>query len=240
MKSKVEIIYHDNAIIVVNKPPNLLSIPDRYAPQLPNVLGFLRDKFDEVYTVHRLDKPTSGVMCFAKTAEAHKSISTQFQERSTSKIYLALVDGKPLRKEGVINKPIAQNQVNSSKMIIAERGKPSITAYKVVEEFRHYALVEADIKTGRTHQIRVHFQSMGHPLAIDELYGKRERLYLSEIKSGYNIGKFDTERPLMSRTTLHANRLTIQHPQTGEEMAFEAPLHKDFAAIVKQLRKWGK
>ena len=179
-------------------------------------------------------------MCFAKTAEAHKSISTQFQERSTSKIYLALVDGKPLRKEGIINKPIAQNQVNSSKMIIAERGKPSITAYKVVEEFRHYALVEADIKTGRTHQIRVHFQSMGHPLAIDELYGKRERLYLSEIKSGYNIGKFDTERPLMSRTTLHANRLTIQHPQTGEEMAFEAPLHKDFAAIVKQLRKWGK
>lgn len=240
MKSKVEIIYHDNAIIVVNKPPNFLSIPDRYAPQLPNVLGFLRDKFDEVYTVHRLDKPTSGVMCFAKTAEAHKSISTQFQERSTSKIYLALVDGKPLRKEGIINKPIAQNQVNSSKMIIAERGKPSITAYKVVEEFRHYALVEADIKTGRTHQIRVHFQSMGHPLAIDELYGKRERLYLSEIKSGYNIGKFDTERPLMSRTTLHANRLTIQHPQTGEEMAFEAPLHKDFAAIVKQLRKWGK
>ena len=240
MKSKVEIIYHDNAIIVVNKPPNFLSIPDRYAPQLPNVLGFLRDKFDEVYTVHRLDKPTSGVMCFAKTAEAHKSISKQFQDRSTSKIYLALVDGKPLRKEGIINKPIAQNQVNSSKMIIAERGKPSITAYKVVEEFKHYALVEADIKTGRTHQIRVHFQSMGHPLAIDELYGKREQLYLSEIKSSYNIGKFDTECPLMSRTTLHANRLTIQHPQTGEQMAFEAPLHKDFAAIVKQLRKWGK
>lgn len=240
MKSKVEIIYHDNAVIVVNKPPNFLSIPDRYAPQLPNVLDFLRDKFDEVYTVHRLDKPTSGVMCFAKTAEAHKSISKQFQDRSTSKIYLALVDGKPLRKEGIINKPIAQNQVNSSKMIIAERGKPSITAYKVVEEFKHYALVEADIKTGRTHQIRVHFQSMGHPLAIDELYGKREQLYLSEIKSSYNIGKFDTERPLMSRTTLHANRLTIQHPQTGEQMAFEAPLHKDFAAIVKQLRKWGK
>lgn len=240
MKTKVEIIYHDDSIIIVNKPPNFLSIPDRYAPQLPNVLGYLRDKFEEVFTVHRLDKPTSGVMCFAKTAEAHRIISKQFQERSISKIYLALVDGKPLRKEGVIDKPIAQNQVNSSKMIIAERGKASITEYKVIEEFKHYALVEADIKTGRTHQIRVHFQSIGHPLAIDELYGKREELYLSEIKSHYNMGKFETERPLMSRTTLHANRLTILHPVTGKTLAFEAPLHKDFAAIVKQLRKWGK
>lgn len=240
MKTKVEIIYQDEAIIVVNKPPNFLSIPDRYAPQLPNVLGFLRSRFEEVFTVHRLDKPTSGIMCFAKTAEAHKNLSTQFQERTVSKIYLALVDGKPLRKEGIIDKPIAQNKVNSSRMIIAERGKRSITEYKVIEEFRSYALVEADIKTGRTHQIRVHFQSLGHPLAIDELYGKRETLYLSEIKSNYKIGKFDAERPLMSRTTLHANKLTIQHPTTGEALAFEAPLHKDFAAIVKQLRKWGK
>lgn len=240
MKSKVEIIYHDESVIIVNKPPNFLSIPDRYARQLPNVLGTLREKFGEVFTVHRLDKPTSGIMCFAKTAEAHKHLSEQFQERTVSKIYIALVDGIPLRKEGIIDKPIAQNKVNSSRMIIAERGKRSITEWKVIEEFRKYTLIEANIKTGRTHQIRVHFESLGHPLAIDELYGKRETLYLSEIKSNYKIGKFDSERPLMSRTTLHANKLTINHPITNEVLVFEAPLHKDFAAIVKQLKKWGK
>ncbi len=240
MKSKVEIVYHDEAVIVVNKPPNYLSIPDRYAPQLPNVLGFLKSQFEEVFTVHRIDKPTSGIMCFARTAEAHKELSNQFQERTVQKIYLALVDGKPLKKEGIIDKPIAQNKVNAAKMIIADRGKPSVTHFKVVEEFRQYALVEAEIKTGRTHQIRVHFLSMGHPLAIDELYGKREKIYLSEVKSNYNIGKFEDEQPIMSRTTLHANRLTFNHPTTGELMHFEAPLHKDFAALMKQLRKWGR
>jgi 23S rRNA pseudouridine1911/1915/1917 synthase len=101
-------------------------------------------------------------------------------------------------------------------------------------------LMAADIKTGRTHQIRVHFESMGHPLAIDELYGKREQLYLSEIKNKYKIGKYQTEKPLMSRTTLHANKLQIMQPTTGEILKFEAPLHKDFEAIVKQLQKWGK
>lgn len=240
MKSKVELIYHDEAVIIVNKPPNYLSIPDRYSPQIPNVLGFLRAQFEEVFTVHRIDKPTSGIMCFAKNAEAHRNLSSQFQERTVQKIYLALVEGKPLKKTGIIDKPIAQNKLSASRMVIAERGKRSITHYKVIDEFRHFALVEADIKTGRTHQIRVHFQSMGHPLAIDELYGKREQLYLSEIKSKYKLGKFEDERPLMSRTTLHANKLSIDHPVTGERLNFEAPPHKDFAAIVRQLRKWGK
>jgi 23S rRNA pseudouridine955/2504/2580 synthase/23S rRNA pseudouridine1911/1915/1917 synthase len=240
MKSTVEIVYQDSDLVVVNKPPNYLSIPDRYAAQLPNVLGFLRTKFEEVFTVHRIDKPTSGIMCFALNAEAHKHLSNQFQERTVQKIYLALVDGKPLKKEGIIDKPIAQNQMNKARMVIAERGKISVTHYKVIEEFRDYALVEADIKTGRTHQIRVHFESMGHPLAVDELYGKREQIYLSEIKNRFKIGKYQTERPIMSRTTLHANKLQLIQPSTGEVLHFEAPLHKDFDAIVKQLQKWGK
>ncbi len=240
MSESVKIIYQDDHIAVVNKPPNYLSIPDRYAPQLPNVLGFLRNKFDEVFTVHRLDKPTSGIMCFALNAEAHRHLSKQFQERTVQKIYLALVEGKPLIKEDIIDKPIAQNKLNASRMIIAERGKPSVTHYKVIEEFKEFTLVEADIKTGRTHQIRVHFQSMGHPLAVDELYGKRENIYLSEFKSKYKIGKYQTERPIMSRTTLHANRLQIMHPESNEVLNFEAVLHKDFDAVVKQLRKWGK
>ncbi len=240
MKNKVEIIYQDDAIVIINKPPNYLSIPDRYAPQLPNVLGFLKSKFEEIFVVHRLDKATSGIMCFALDAETHRHLSKQFQERTVRKFYMTIVDGKPLKKEGEINKPIAQNKVNSSKMIIAERGKPSLTLYKVVEEFKDCALIEAEIKTGRTHQIRVHFESTGHPLLVDALYGKQDALYLSDIKSKYKIGKLDIERPLMSRTTLHAFKLILEHPKTEEILTFEAGFHKDFAAVLKQLRKWGK
>jgi 23S rRNA pseudouridine1911/1915/1917 synthase len=237
LKAKVEIIYKDDSLLLVNKPPNFLSIPDRYAPQLPNVLGWLKAQFAEVFTVHRLDKETSGIMCFALNAEAHRELSRQFQERTVEKFYLTLVDGKLLKKEGIIDKPIAQNQVNSAKMIIAERGKPSVTLYKVLEELHDFSLIEAEIKTGRTHQVRVHFQSTGHPLVVDKLYGKYEELYLSDLKNKYRIGKFEEERPLMSRTTLHAWRLCLNHPDTQERLTFEAPLHKDFAAVLKQLRK---
>ncbi len=240
MKTKVEIIYHDEDIVIINKPPNFLSIPDRYAPQLPNVLSFLKNKFGEIFVVHRLDKATSGIMCFALNAIAHRHISNQFQERTVRKFYLTLVDGKPLKKEGEINKPIAQNKVNSSKMVIADRGKPSLTLYKIIEEFKDCSLIEAEIKTGRTHQIRVHFQSTGHPLLVDELYGKQASLYLSDIKNKYKIGKLDLERPLMSRTTLHAFKFILDHPTTAERLTFEANFHKDFKAVLKQLRKWGK
>jgi 23S rRNA pseudouridine1911/1915/1917 synthase len=240
LKTKVEIIYQDEDIVLINKPPNYLSIPDRYATQLPNVLGFLKTKFEEVFVVHRLDKATSGIMCFALNAAAHRHISDQFQERTVRKFYMTLVDGKLIKKEGEINKPIAQNKVNSSKMIIAERGKPSLTLYKVVEEFKECSLIEAEIKTGRTHQIRVHFESTGHPLLVDELYGKQAALYVSDIKNKYKIHKLEVEKPLMSRTTLHAFKFILEHPTTSEIMTFEAGYHKDFAAVLKQLRKWGR
>ncbi len=241
MKIKPTIVFEDEEIVIVNKPANFLSIPDRFKHDLPSVSKWLQQGREEIYTVHRLDKVTSGILCFAKTKESHKKLSKQFQERTVHKVYLALVDGIPMHETGTIDKPIAENMAQRGKMIVAKRGKPSLTTYKVVETFQNFSLVEAQIHTGRTHQIRVHFQFIGHPLAIDELYGRRTAFYLSEVKRNkYVQGKYQEERPLMSRSTLHAYKLTFNHPTTGEEMTFSADLPKDFSAVLKQLRRWGK
>ena len=165
----------------------------------------------------------------------------QFEARTVDKIYLALVEGTVHKEEGEINQPIANNMRDKGRMIIAKRGKPSLTLYKVVERFKNYTLVEANIKTGRTHQVRVHFEVIGYPLAVDSLYGRKDAFLLSEVKmKKYRRGKdVIEEKPLMSRTTLHAAKVTFNHPTTNESMTFEAELPKDFRAVLNQLRKWG-
>ena len=239
MKNKPEIVFEDEEIIIVNKPPFFLTIPDRFARERPNVQAFLSASRGEVFVVHRLDKETSGILCFAKNAEAHKNLSKQFQERTVEKIYLTLVDGQMHQTEGTIDKPIGPHPAGDGRMMIAKSGKPSITHFKVKEQFQNFALVEAEIKTGRTHQIRVHMKAIGYPLAIDAIYGSRESFLLSEIKGRrYNLGKLQEERPLMTRSALHAFRLVLDHPVTGTRLSWEADLPKDFGAVVKQLQKW--
>lgn len=242
MKRPYDILFEDDSIVIVNKAPGVLSIPDRFEPDRPNLKSFLESRYESILVVHRLDRETSGVICFARTPEAHRDLSQQFEERSVRKFYLALVDGIPAPPEGQIDAGIARHPTQAGKMIASTKGKEALTLYRVIETFRHFALVEAEIKTGRTHQVRVHFQSIGHPLAVDPLYGRRSGFLLSEIKGkDYRQGKFqDEERPLMARTSLHSLRLTLRHPVTGREQSFEAPLPKDFEAVVKQLRKWGK
>jgi RluA family pseudouridine synthase len=166
----------------------------------------------------------------------------QMEHHTADKFYLALIDGALHHEEGEIDKPIGEHYSIPGKMAISNGGKPSLTFYRAVERFQRFTLVEAQIKTGRTHQIRVHFQSIGYPLAIDALYGRREQLFLSEIKGKkFKLGKFtEEERPLMERTSLHSSRLRLQHPVTGEMMEFKSELPKDFAAVLNQLRKWGK
>lgn len=242
MKLKIDIIHEDEALLVVNKPAELLTIPDRFDATKLNLVGLLAQHYPEkIWVVHRLDRETSGIICFAKTEEAHKNLSHQFFDRTVDKIYLALVDGKPNPLEGTINAPIGPHPTLPGKMTVIRGGKSAITDYKVLEVFKAYSLVEATIHTGRTHQIRVHFKHLGYPLAVDPLYGKRVGFYLSEVKNRkYQLGKEQEERPLMSRTTLHAFRLTLDHPNTGERIAFEAALPKDFQAVVSQLEKWGR
>lgn len=236
---RYELIHEDEHFLVVNKPAGLLTIPDRSGNK-DNLLNALERKYAKVFIVHRLDRETSGIICFARTEAAHRNLSLQFEHHTADKFYLALLDGVLHHDEGEIDKPIGEHPAVSGKMAIVNSGKPSFTFYRVLERFKHYTLAEALIKTGRTHQIRVHFQSIGYPLAVDALYGRRPAFYLSAIKGkAYKTGKYsEDERPLMDRTSLHSSRLRIDHPATGERMEFKAELPKDFAAVLSQLRKW--
>lgn len=241
MNLKPEIIHEDEHLLVIHKPAGLLSIPDRNGSQL-SVLNILQKQFGTVFTVHRLDRETSGLLCFARNEAAHRHLSMQFEHHTADKYYHALLDGVMHHEEGEIDKPIGEHPVISGKMaIVHQGGKPSLTFYRTLERFKRFTLVEALIKTGRTHQIRVHFQSIGYPLAVDALYGRRSAFMLSGIKGkSYKSGKFSgAERPLMERTSLHATRLRIDHPHTGERLEFISEFPKDFAAVLTQLRKWG-
>lgn len=240
MKISYTILHEDADLILVNKPSGLLTIPDRFDATKPNLQAQLAEQFGTIYVVHRLDRETSGVICFARNEAAHRNLSIQFEQREVEKIYYALVEGR-LAAGGEIDESIAPHPFIKGKMIAHKRGKASLTLYKSIERFKNYTLAEVSIKTGRTHQIRVHFSAIGHPLAIDSVYGRKETFLLSEVKrKRYNIGKGQEERPLMSRTTLHAYHLQVTHPSTGEKLEVEAPLHKDFSAVLKQLRKWAK
>jgi len=235
-----ELLHEDEHLLVVNKPAGLLTIPDR-AGTKESLLGLLERRYGKVFVVHRLDRETSGILCFARTAEAHRHLSMQFEHHTADKYYYALLDGELHHEEGEIDKPIGEHPVVPGKMAIVRNGKPSLTFYRLAERFPRFTLVEVLIKTGRTHQIRVHFQSIGYSLAVDALYGRRAAFYLSEIKGKtYKTGKHtEEERPLMERTSLHAARLRLDHPATGERMEFKTELPKDFAALLKQLRRWG-
>ena len=241
MAKKYDILFKDEHLIIVNKPAHTLTIPGRAGGNGDSLAEFLVREFGESFVVHRLDKQTSGVICFARTKEAHRNLSMQFQNRTVQKKYLVLVDGAMHQEEGEIDKGIAPHPVIAGKMAISPKGKKALTLYKVKERFRRLTLVEADIKTGRTHQIRIHFQSIGYPLVVDKLYGRNTELMLSAIKvRGFRQSKSKEARPLIDRSTLHAHTLTIKHPVSGEKMQFEAPLPKDFRAVLSQLRKWGK
>lgn len=241
MKDKPTIIFEDEDLIIVNKPANFLTIPDRFKHELPSVRRWLEEERGEIFVVHRLDRETSGIMCFAKNAASHKHLSKQFQERTAQKFYWAIVDGVPMKEMGLIDKPIAENMAHRGRMIVAKRGKESSTTYKVLETFKGFSLVEAEIHTGRTHQIRVHLAFIGHPLMIDTLYGKRSEFLLSEIKKRkYVQGKNTEERPLMSRSTLHAHQLILTHPTSEERLTFISDVPKDFNAVLNQLRRWAR
>lgn len=240
-KRAFEILYEDEHLIAVEKEADLLTIPDRFNPEKPSLLSFIRHyRPDEhIMTVHRLDRETSGVICFAKNPVAHQHLSLQFQHREVKKFYHALLEGNLPKDEGVIDEPIAPSTTKGGRMIVAPWGKPSTTFFKVIERFRNYTLVEAELITGRTHQVRVHFAATGYPLAVDAMYGNQSGFYLSAVKGrGYQIGKGQEELPLMSRVSLHAVSLMVKHPVSGESLTFEANYPKDFRAVITQLRKW--
>jgi len=236
--STAQVLYEDDAIVVINKPAPLLTIPDHFDRTLPNLAEMLRETYGEIFIVHRLDRDTSGIVVFAKTEAAHRQLSRQFEAHTVRKTYLALAEGCLKEEEGVVRHPVADDPANPGRSRIDERhGKESETAYRVIERFTNATLLEATPRTGRLHQIRVHLRSMGHPLLLDPVYGFHEAVFLSQMKHNYKLTA-ESEAPLMSRLSLHAATLSMVHPITGEPVTFEAPAPKDFEGLLKQLRKF--
>lgn len=228
-------IFENEDFLAVSKPSGLLSVPDRMQSEA-SLKDMLKNKYGEIYTVHRLDKDTSGLILFAKNADVHKQLSLLFQHRTVQKLYVGFVLGNMAPSEGTISAPIREHPAKNGTMIADEKGKPSLTEYKTLESFRNYAFVQFQIHTGRTHQIRVHSKYLGHPIVADKLYGTGEPLLLSVIKRKFHLSKNESEeRPLLGRLALHSYRISFQ--LNDIPYSIEAPLPKEFSATLQQLRK---
>lgn len=235
-KYNPEIVFENDSFVAVNKPAGLLSIPDREQTQT-SLKDILLEKYGAIFTVHRLDRDTSGIIIFAKNEAAHKYFSGLFEGREIEKYYLGLVHGIPSPKKATIDAPIAEHGVQKGFYIVHQRGKPSVTDYEVMEENKLFSLVQFKLHTGRTHQIRVHCKNIGHPLACDELYGDGKPVLLSSIKKKYKLSKHDEEeRPMLNRLALHSYRLKFTDAD-GKPVELEAGLPKDIKALLQQLKK---
>ncbi len=231
-----EIVLENEFVVILNKPSGLLSIPDREGKE-PSVKSMLIAKYGNIFTVHRLDKDTSGIIVFAKTEAAHKLLSVAFEERQVQKYYEGIVTGTLYEKEKTISEPILEHPAKNGTMIIHQKGKPSVTDYKVLEEFKRFSYLQFQIHTGRTHQIRVHMKNEGHPIICDPLYGDGAPVLLSALKKKFKLSKNEEEeRPIMNRLALHASRLVIELPDFPL-IDIKAELPKDMRALLQQLRK---
>jgi 23S rRNA pseudouridine1911/1915/1917 synthase len=230
------ILYEDADLVVIDKPAGLVVHPAAghadstlvnallfHVRDLSGVGGELRPGI-----VHRLDKDTSGVMVIAKNDEAHRALSAAWNSEHVRKEYVALVYGAPDPDRGTIDAPIARDPHNRKRMAVVAGGRRAITDYETIERFRYVSLVRCRLRTGRTHQIRVHMKKLGHPIVGDPIYSgpqwrgipdKRAQKVLSSLK----------------RQMLHAVSLTIQHPRSGDRMTFEAPMPNDFTALIDHL-----
>ena len=237
MKIAEIIIAETEDWIALNKPSGLLSIPDREGKEI-SLKKMLIEKFGNIFTVHRLDKGTSGVIIFAKNEIAHKYLSQQFEIRETEKIYQGIVTGSPENKKGAINAPMMEHPVKKGTMVINRKGKEAVTDYEVIDDFKIYSFLQFQIHTGRTHQIRLHTKDMGNPIVCDELYGDGKPVLLSSLKKKFNLSKNELEeRPILNRLALHALSLKFTN-MNGEPTVLMAPVPKDMKAFLQQLSKW--
>jgi 23S rRNA pseudouridine1911/1915/1917 synthase len=236
----LDILFEDKSLVVLNKPAGLVVHPaagheehtlvnallHHCQGSLSGIGGVARPGI-----VHRLDKETSGCLVVAKNDETHLALSKQFAERTVGKIYDALVIGRLARDAGEIHAAIARHPTHRKRMAVHDDsdGRAAHTSYRVVEHFAHATHVEAEIHTGRTHQIRVHFQFLGHPLVGDGTYGAKPNKKFAEL----------TGCPA-PRVLLHARKLSFVHPRTGKNVKFTAPLPDDYSAALDFLRKLDK
>ncbi|MDU5105651.1 MULTISPECIES: RluA family pseudouridine synthase [unclassified Clostridium] len=227
-KLDLNIIYEDKDIIVLNKPQGVVvhPAPGNYSGTLVNGLLYHCNDLSGINgvirpgIVHRIDKDTSGILVIAKNDEAHNVLAEQFKEHSIKREYYALVEGKFSKLEGTIDKPLGRNKKDRLKMAIVEDGKRAVTHYKVLEQYNNNtSLIKCILETGRTHQIRVHMASIGHPLVGDPLYGSKKQ-------------KFK-----LNGQVLHAKTLGFIHPTSKEYMEFDSELPKYYLDLLEILRK---
>lgn len=224
----LDILYEDKDILIVNKPKDMVvhPAPGHYEGTLVNAIMFhCKDELSGINgvlrpgIVHRIDKDTTGSIIICKNDEAHRKIAQQLKEHSITRKYRAIVYGRIMEEEGTVNAPIGRHPTDRKKMAINEKnGKPAVTHYKVLERFDKYTYIECQLETGRTHQIRVHMTSIGHPLLGDEVYGNAKCPFKLEGQ------------------TLHAMTIGFIHPTTGEYVEYEAPLPEYFEHLLQILR----
>jgi len=233
--SPYAIIFNDEKIIAVNKASGLSVGGDRWDESKERLDKLLeRDlNIPKIFTVHRIDKETSGLVIFAKDKENHRSLSIAFEKRNVRKRYTLIVHGRPSWIETTCDLKLVPNG-NKKHMTIIDKykGKESVTDFICVFSAGNYSVLEARPQTGRIHQIRVHAASLGHPVVCDELYGKMSPIKLSSFKRAWR-GDPHEERPLLARLGLHALELTLP-----DETTFTAPLAKDISSLIKQLEKY--
>ena len=215
----VDILHIDEALLVINKPAGLPVLPDGWEPEAPYLMRLLAAEYGRLLIVHRLDKVTSGVIVVARTKEAHRSLSMQFERHEAHKLYHAIVNGVPDWDERTANQSLRMNVGHKHRSAIDTRyGKRSSTSFRVLERFRAHALLEAHPLTGRTHQVRVHAEALNFPLLGDLLYSAPA-----------------TE--IMKRPALHALSLSFTHPGSTRAVTFIAPYPEDFEQALRALRK---
>ena len=236
-RSRIVELFSDCVLIAVNKPAGVSVIPERYRKDRSSIRETLEQSHNRLWTVHRIDRDTSGIVLFAKDRDTHRLLSVAFAQRTVAKTYHALVVGMPRWSEIVADSPLlVDGDARHRTLIDTARGKPSRTSFKVMERFSCCSLLEIVPTTGRTHQIRAHAAHIGHPIVADPLYGDGRPLFLSSFKYGYRKGA-GPESALLDRLALHALCLCFVHPQTGEQSTLRAPYPKDFSAALNQLGK---
>ena len=247
------ILHEDEAIVVVDKPAGMIVHPSKghwegtLASALAHHFGQLSGRGGPTRPgiVHRLDRDTSGVIVVAKNDQVHDALAAQFKARQVAKEYLAIVAGVPDRDRDVIDEPIGDHPTHREKKAIRREdptARPALTQYEVLERFAGYALLRALPKTGRTHQIRIHLAHVGFPVLCDRLYGGRSQLAELELipreRAAEAAAAAKPPEPLLSRQALHAHRLTLTHPTSGEQKTFEAALPVDMLQTLEALRRW--
>lgn len=246
----LDIVFEDEHLMIVHKPAGLVVHPGSGVRDGTLVNALLHHCGDRLSQgsgperpgiVHRLDRETSGLMMVAKTDAAHEALSEALQMREIKRSYQALVWGRPVQTQGMVDAPIGRHPKNRLKMAVTDAGKPAVTHFEVEEMFVDLAvLLDVRLETGRTHQIRVHLNHIGYPVVGDPVYGRKASSWIQKQLSGLKgVEDMASEVAVITgfgRQALHAYALTLQHPVTGEPLAFEAPVPDDFAELLAAFR----